>query len=185
LGDVLLQDVGLDGAAERLRWDSLLLGGTDVEREQDRRRGVDRHRGRHPVERDASKEVDHVVEGVDGHSLDAHLAEAARVVGVEAHQRGHVERGRKAVLAVVQQVAEALVRLLRGAEAGELAHRPQATQVHRRVHAAGERVLAGEPDLALGVGFGEVLLRVERPHLLARDGLKQRLPLGLFRVGLL
>ena len=144
LGDVLLQDVGLDRAAERLGRDALLLGGADVEGEQDRRRGVDRHRGRHPVERDAVEEVDHVVEGVDRHALDAHLAEAAGVVGVEAHQGRHVERRREAGLAVVEQVAEALVRLLGGAEAGELAHRPQPAPVHRRIDAARVGVLARE-----------------------------------------
>ena len=52
----------------------------------------------------------------------------ARRVGVVAHQRRHVERGAQAGLAVVEQVAEALVGLLGGAEAGELAHRPQAAR---------------------------------------------------------
>ena len=51
---------------------------------------------------------------------------------------------REARLAVVEQVAEALVGLLGGAEAGELAHRPQPPAVHRRVHAARERELARE-----------------------------------------
>ena len=50
-------------------------------------------------------------------------------------------------LPVVEQIAEALVGLLGGAEAGELAHRPQAPAVHARIDAAGERELAGLPDL--------------------------------------
>ncbi len=185
LGDVLLQDVGLDRAAERLGRDALLLGGADVEGEQDRRRGVDRHRGRHPVERDAVEQVDHVVEGVDRHPLDAHLAEAAGVVGVEAHQGGHVERRREAGLAVVEQVVEALVGLLGGAEAGELAHRPKPAPVHRRIDAARVRVLAREAEVALRVPVGEVVPGVEGPHLVSRDGLEQRLALGLLRVDLL
>ena len=41
------------------------------------------------------------------------LAQRARVVGVVAHQRGHVERGRETGLAVLEQVVEALVGLLR------------------------------------------------------------------------
>ena len=65
--------------------------------------------------------------------------ERARMVGVVAHQRRHVERGREAGLAVVEQVAEALVRLLGGAEAGELPHRPELAAVHRRIDAARER----------------------------------------------
>ena len=90
------------------------------------------------------------------------------MVGVVAHQRRHVERGREAGLAVVEQVAEALVGLLGRAEAGELAHRPQPPPVHRRVDAAGERVLAGVADVALGIHVGEVLRGVERLELAAR-----------------
>ena len=67
----------------------------------------------------------HVVERVDRDALAADLAQRSRVVGVVAHQRRHVEGGRQPGLAVVEQVAEALVGLLGGAEAGELAHRPQ------------------------------------------------------------
>ena len=59
----------------------------------------------------------------------------------------HVERGGEAGLPVVEQVVEALVGLLGGAEAGELPHRPQAAAVHRRVDAAGERELARVADL--------------------------------------
>ena len=60
-----------------------------------------------------------------GDALAPDLASERGVVGVVAHQRGHVERGREAGLAVLEQVVEALVGLLAGAEAGELAHRPQ------------------------------------------------------------
>ena len=96
--------------------------------------------------------VSHVVERVDGDALAPDLAERARVVGVVAHQRRHVERRAQARLAVVEQVAEALVGLLGGAEAGELAHRPQPPAVHRRVHAAGERIAARAAPIALAVG---------------------------------
>ena len=58
------------------------------------------------------------------------------MVGVVAHQARHVEGGREPRLAVLEQVAEALVRLLGGAEARELPHRPQLPAVHRRVDAA-------------------------------------------------
>src|SRR5919201_702757 len=70
------------------------------------------------------------------------FASAAPVVRVEAHQGGHVEGRRQPCLAVIEQVAEALVRLLGGAEAGELPHRPQPAAVHRRVDAPRERSLA-------------------------------------------
>ena len=131
---------------------ALLLADEDVEGEQDRRRGVDRHRGGDAAERDPVEELLHVVEAVDGDALAADLAEAAGVVGVVAHQGRHVEGGREPGLAVVEQVVEALVGLLDRAEAGELAHRPEPAPVHRRVGPAGERVLAGVADRRLGVG---------------------------------
>ena len=144
------------------------LGRDDVEGEQDRRRRVDRHRDGDLAERDALEERLHVVERVDGDALAADLAERAGVVGVVAHQRRHVERGREPGLAVVEQVAEALVGLLGRAEAGELAHRPEPAAVHRRVGAAGEGILARVAEVALVVDVG-VFGAVERLDRLAGD----------------
>jgi hypothetical protein len=69
---------------------------------------------------------------------------------------------------VVEQVAEALVGLLGGAEARELPHRPQPPAVHARVHAARERILARIADLV--VVIGDVVRAVERPDRLAGEG---------------
>jgi hypothetical protein len=100
LGDVLLEDVRLDRPPEPLGRDAGLVGRSHVEGEQDRRRGVDRHRGGHLAQVDAGEQGLHVVEGVDRHPLHPDLAEAAIGVGVEPHQGGHVEGGREAGLAV-------------------------------------------------------------------------------------
>ena len=134
---------------------------------------VDRHRHRDVAEVDAGEQRLHVVERVDRHALAADLAERARMVGVVAHQRRHVERGREPGLPVVEQVAEALVGLLGGAEAGELAHRPQAAPVHARVDAARERILAREADPLLE--RADVLGTVERLDRLSRER-RERLP---------
>ena len=139
LRDVLLEDVRLDRPAELGARDALLLADADVEREQHRRRRVDRHRGRDLAERDPAEERLHVRERVDGNALAADLAERARVVGVETHQRRHVEGGREPCLPVLEQIAEPLVRLRRRAEAGELPHRPEPASVHRGVDPARER----------------------------------------------
>jgi hypothetical protein len=146
--------------------------------------GVDRHRHRHLAEIDASEEREHVIERVDRHALAAHLAEAAFVVGVVAHQRRHVKGGGKPGLAVVEQVQEALVGLLARAEAGELAHRPQPAAIHRLVYAARERVGAGPPDRILGAFYpcGKVGGRVQLAHRLSRQGAEARL--GRLRGGL-
>ena len=76
------------------------------------------------------------------------LAERARRVGVVAHERREIEGGREPRLPLREQVLEARVGLLGRAEAGEHAHRPEAAAVHRRLHAARERVLAGQAEVA-------------------------------------
>ena len=144
--------------------DASLLGGADVEREQDRRRRGDRHRRRDVPERDAVEEEPHVVERVDRDALAPDLAERAGVVGVVAHQRRHVEGDRETGLAVVDEEPEPLVRLARRAEAGELAHRPEAAAVHRLVGPArvGER--AGVAEVPLVVDLRDVEGRVQPPR---------------------
>ena len=92
-------------------------------------------------------------EGRDRDALLADLAAAHRVVGVVAHERGHVEGGREPVHAVLEQVLEARVRVLGRPEAGELAHRPEPAAVHRRLRAARERVPAGVAHVAQVVGL--------------------------------
>ncbi len=151
LRDVLLQDVRLDRPAQPVARDALLLTDTHVVGEQDRRRRIDRHRRRHVAERDAAKQRLHVLERVDRDTLTADLAERARVIRVVAHQRRHVERRRQARLAVLEQIAEALVRLSRRPEARELAHRPEPTAVHRRIDATRERERTRIAEVALVV----------------------------------
>ncbi len=165
LRDVLLEDVRLDRPAERLARDTLLLADAEIERQQDRRRRVDRHRRRDLAERDAREERLHVGQRVDRDALAADLAERPRVIRVVAHQRRHVERRRQAGLTVLEQIAEPLVRLRRRPEPGELPHRPEPAAVHRRVHAARVRELARIAEIALVVD-GRALRRVER---LVRD----------------
>ena len=83
---------------------------------------------------------------------------------------------------MVEQEAEALVGLLGGAEAGELAHRPEPAAVHRRVDAARERKLAGEADPL--VERADVLGAVERLDRLAAQRREQSVALGRLRIAL-
>ena len=102
----------------RSRGTPCVLRRDDVERHHDRRRRVDRHRHRDLAEVDAAEQRRHVVDGVDRDALAADLAE---------RRAGGRSRGPSAIgmsnavaepgLAVVEQVAEALVGLLGGAEA--------------------------------------------------------------------
>ena len=177
LGDVLLDDVGLDRSGQALGRRGVLRiarGGGDVESEHDRGGCVDGHRNGHLAEVDAGEQRLHVVERVDGGALAPDLAERARVVGVVAHQRGHVERGREPGLAVLEQVAEARVGLLAGAVAGELAHRPQPPAIHGGVDAAREGIGAGHADGVIGAADAgrEVVGRVQLAHGLAGERAK-------------
>ena len=135
-----------------LRGHALLLADQLVEQQQHRRRRVDRHRRGHLVERDAVEHAAHVVDRVDRHAGAPHLALAERVVRVAAELGGQVEGHREAGGAVLDQVVEALVGLLRAGVARVLAHRPRAAAVHVRVHAARVGVLAGRAEPLLEAG---------------------------------
>ena len=143
-GDVFLEHIVLGRAVDILPGHTLLLRDRQVEREQDRRGRVDRHRGGDLVEGDAAQQRLHVVERVDGDADAADLSRGARVVGVETHLRRQVERDRETGRSVREQVTIAAVRFLGGAKARVLPHRPEAAAVHRRLHATRERWIAGE-----------------------------------------
>src|SRR3989441_46702 len=109
LGDVLLEDVVLDGPTELVLRDPLLLRDRDVRAEREDRAGVDGHAGGDPVERDSAEEHLEVLQRGDGDALPPHFAARHRVVGVVAHQGRHVEGGAQAGHAVLEQVLEALI----------------------------------------------------------------------------
>src|SRR2546421_4219862 len=92
----------------------------------------------------------------------ADLAGSERVVGVVAHQRGHVERHREARLPVREEERVAAVRFLRGAVAGELPNRPRLPAIHRGIDAARVGELAGIAELLLVTPPLQVLRGVER-----------------------
>ena len=122
---------------------ALLLADELVEEQQHARRRVDRHRGRDLVERDPVERRAHVVDRVDRDAGAADLAEAARVVGVQAELGRQVERHRQPGRAVLEQVAVALVGLLGASRSPRTGASSTAACGTSRVDAARERVLAG------------------------------------------
>ncbi len=160
LGVELLQNVVLQGAAQLLPVHALILRVGEEERHDDDRRRVDRHGHGHLRQVDAREKIAHVVERGHGDAESAHLAQRARIVAVESHERRQIEGGAKAGLPLVEQELEALVGLPRRAEAGELAHGPQPTAVHAGVDAARVRILAGIAEIGIGIeaveGFGGI-----------------------------
>ena len=139
---VLLENVVLDRAAERVRGNALAFRCELVQEQQHRRRRIDGHRGGHPILGDAAHQQLHVLEGVDGDADLAHLAMCQGIVAVIAHLCRQVERDRQPALTGAQQVVESLVGLFGAPEPGVLAHRPEPRAVPLGADAAGEGELS-------------------------------------------
>ncbi len=107
------------------RGHALLLGGGDVEGQQDRGGAVDREAGADLVQRDAVEQDLGVGQRVDRDADAADLLAELGVVGVVAALGGQVERDRQPGAALVQQVAVAAVGLLGRAETRVLPEGPQ------------------------------------------------------------
>ena len=146
LGDVLLEDVGLQGPVEAGDVGALALRGHEVHAEHGDRRSADGHGGGGLAERDPGEKHVHVGRGVDRDPAMTDLAERAGIVGVAAHQRGHVERDGQARTTRAQQHLVPLVRLPRVAEAGELPNGPCPAAVTGRIQPAGEGILTWPAD---------------------------------------
>ena len=171
--EVLLDDVVLGRARQHRRRDPVLLRHDDVERQQPRRRRVDRHRRVHAIERDAVHQRVHVALVRDRHADLADLAPRELVIGVVARLRRQVERDGEPRLALRQVAPVELIGPLRGRVAGVGPHHPgtirafetvlhvgifAARATHRR-HAPGQ----GARDLLLG---GRRLARRSGPPVL-------------------
>ena len=77
--------------ARALERHALALRDRDVEREQDDRGRVDRHRRRHAIERNAVEERGHVLDRIDRDADASDLAGGERMVRVVADLRRQVE----------------------------------------------------------------------------------------------
>ena len=152
LRDVLLEDVGLQGAVELAGVDARPLGSDEHHAEDRDSRSADRHRGGDLGEVDLVEEDLHVGGRVDRDAAVADLAEAARVVGVAAHQRRHVEGDGQPAATAAEDHLVALVGLLRVAEPGELADRPGAPPVAGGVEPSRVGELAGPLGVVGAVG---------------------------------
>ena len=146
LGDVLLENVVLEGPSQPVPLDTLVFRRHQQETEQDLGGPVDRHRDRDVVERNAVHQLTHVVGRVDGYAAMSDLAEGPLRVAVEAHEGGHVECHRQPVLAFGQEMPEPGVGVLHRREPGELTNRPEPTPVSGGVDAAGVRIDTRIPD---------------------------------------
>ena len=88
------QDVVLNGAAQLLRFHSLLFGGHNVKRHDWEHGAVHGHRHRHLAKRNLVEQNLHIEDRVDCHASLADIAGHALVVGVVSSMRGQIERNR-------------------------------------------------------------------------------------------
>ena len=125
-------------------------------------RCIDGHAGGDPVQRDAVEQSLHIGQRADRDADLAHLAFGEGMVGVIAELRGQIKGNRQAGLPLGHQVLETVVAFLGGRIAGVLAHRPQASPVHGRVHATRIGILAGRAQIVLIVVACQVIRCVYR-----------------------
>ena len=113
----LFQNVVLNGPAQLLRGNALLLRRHNVERHDRQHRAVHGHRDRHLVQRNLVEENLHVLDRIDGHAGLAHVAHHALVVGIVAAMRRQIEGDRQPFLSRGQVAPVEGVRFLGGREA--------------------------------------------------------------------
>src|SRR5438128_2431558 len=92
-----------------------------------------------------------ILHGVDRHTGPPDFAVGHGMVRIVAHLSGEIERHGQPRLARREEIAEAAVRFLGGAEAGVLAHRPELAAVHGGVHATREGKLPRTTEVAPGI----------------------------------
>ncbi len=165
----LFEDVVLECAAEGVPGDVALLGHGEVHGPDDGGGCVDGLGDGDLVDGDVGVEAVHVLDGVDGDAALSDLAEGEDIVGVSSHEGWEVEGGGEAGVGggfgfgLVEDVFEAFVGVVCGAEAGELAHGPESCAVSLGEEAAGVWEVAGVGDVAVVVleGLWEVVGAVE------------------------
>src|SRR6266851_2455436 len=100
------------------------------------------------------------------------------MVRVAAHLGRQIERNRESGLTLLEQITVTTIRFLGAAEARVLAHRPQPSTIHRRLHATREWVLAGKAELVHKVEAVQIVGIVSAFDLDSRAGDEILLALG-------
>ena len=92
---ILFDDVVLDRALQRADIGALAFRHSDVQGQQPRRRGIDRHGCVHPVKRDAGEQRCHVVDAADRHPHLADFTARQGMIGVVAGLGRQIEGHRQ------------------------------------------------------------------------------------------
>src|SRR2546425_7815495 len=147
LSDVLFQNVSLNSSAQFSRFQTLSLCNANIHRGQNRCWSIDCHTGADLLQRYAIENDLHVFQRAHRHTATSDLALSPRTIGIIPIESRHVECDAQTRLSMFQQVVQTFVGIFRSSEAGEHAHRPWSSPVHRRVYATDIGILAWKPDL--------------------------------------
>ena len=170
--DVFLEDVVLEGAVQLTGRYALLLGGCDVEREEDGCGSVDGHGDADFGERDAVEENLHVRESGYRDACASDFAGCERMVRVVSGLSREIESDAEPGLPLFEEVSVSGVGLLGRGEPGVLAHSPDASAVHVGLDAAGVRVFARVSKFGAVVEAREIFRGVHGIDFDARVGLE-------------
>ncbi len=144
-------------AAQLRHREAALLGIDDIHGPDNGGGAVNGHRSGDFIQRQAVEQDLHVRQRGDSDAAFAKFASSQVMVGVIAVERGHIESGREAGLALGKQVLETRIGILSRAKTREHAHRPRFGAVHRRLHAASIGIFARHPQVA-AIVHGRVIL---------------------------
>jgi hypothetical protein len=134
-----LEDIVLNGTAEVLPLDALLLSSDNVHGQNRQHSAVHRHGDAHLVQRDAVEQHFHVLHAVNRHTSHTDVTNDTRVVAVVPTVSRQVEGNGETLLTGCQVLAIESIRLLGGGEAGILTDRPRTDSVHRRSYTTSVR----------------------------------------------
>ncbi|MDT4877640.1 hypothetical protein FQZ97_1131740 [compost metagenome] len=126
-----------------MRCHARLLRRHDKGREHRQHRAVHGHGHRNPREVDASEQLPHVLNAIDGHAGVANVGAGLGGIRVVAAMGGQVEGHREALHAFGKALPEPAVGLCGAGEAGILPQSPGTLGIHAGVWAANKWRLAG------------------------------------------
>ena len=162
LGNVFLEDVVLQGAADFFRRDALLFRHRQIHRPDDSCRAVDGHGSGDLAQGDAVKKGFHIGQRGYGNAALAELPGGPGIVGIVAVEGRQVKGGTEAGLPIIQQKAESRVGFPGQAKAGEHPHRPQTGTIAAGMDAAQIGKLPGQAAVPQIIGVSQILRRINR-----------------------
>ena len=135
-GDVLFENVVLNGAFELIHRSALLFCCDHVHGQQHHGRCVDGHRRAHGIKRYTIEEEFHVFHGRNRHPNLPNFTVRQFIIGIHAELGGKVKRNRKAHLAAFEKDFEPLVCFFSTRKSSVLTHGPQTGPIHGFVDAS-------------------------------------------------